>query len=123
MREVGVPEDWIGTVDVEHRVDRRALFPHRSVGGDNIHGRGINLDSRILNPDLIDARRAPELSSHWSKARLRHRADAVIAHEYEEASCGLPLQHEEAKRKAPDTRLTISEPARRLLRVAAGRRP
>jgi hypothetical protein len=121
MREVGVREDWIGTVDIEHRIDRRAFFPQQSVGGDNIHQQGINLDSGILNPDLIDARRAPELSSQWSKARLRHRADAVIAHEYEEASCDLPLQHEEAKRKAPETQLRIDEAARSLLRVAAGR--
>jgi hypothetical protein len=121
MREVGVREDWIGTVDVEHRIDRRAFFPHQSVGGDNIHQRGINLDSGILNPALIDARTEPELSSHWSKARLRHRTDAVIAHEYEEASCDLPLQHEQAKRNAPETRLHIDEPARSLLRVAAGR--
>jgi hypothetical protein len=86
-----------------------------------MHQRRINLDSGILNPDLIDSRRAPELSSHWSKARLRHRADAVIAHEYEEASCGRPLQHEEAKRKAPDTQRHIDEADRSLLRVAAGR--
>ncbi len=123
MRQVGVPADWIGTVDVEHRIDRRAFFPHQSVGGDNIHQRGINLDSGILNPDLIDPRKEPELSSAWRRARLRHRADAVIAHEYEEASTALPLQHEEAKRKAPDTRLDIDEPARKLLRAAAGRQP
>jgi hypothetical protein len=123
MREVGVREDWIGNVDVEHRIDRRAFFPHESAGGYNLHQRGINLDSGILNPDLIDARADPELSSAWRKARLRHRADAVIAHEYEEASAALPLQHEGAKRKAPDTRLDIDEPARNLLRVTAGRQP
>jgi hypothetical protein len=71
-------------VDVEHRTERRAFFPHQSVGGDNLHWRGINLDSGILNPDLIDAREEPELSSAWRKARLRHHADAVIAHEFEE---------------------------------------
>jgi hypothetical protein len=77
--------------------------------------------SGILNPDLIDAREEPELSSLWRKARLRHRADAVIAHEYKEASAARPLAHEEATRKAPDTQLDISEAARRLLRVAASR--
>jgi hypothetical protein len=123
MREVGVREDWIGTVDVEHRIDRRAFFPGEPEGGGNIHQRGINLSSGILNPDLIDARTEPELSSRWRKARLRHRADAVIAHEYEEASAALPLAHEEAKRKAPETRLDIAEEARSLLRVAAGRQP
>ena len=99
-------------MDVEHRIDRRAFFPDEPEGGGNIHRRGINLSSGILNPDLIDAREEPELSSHWKKARLRHRADAVIAHEFEEASAALPLQHEEAKRKAPETRLDIDEPAR-----------
>jgi hypothetical protein len=123
MREVGVPEDWIGTVDDEHRIERRAFFPDEPEGGGNIHRRGVNLSSGILNPDLIDAREDPRLSSAWREARLRHRADAVIAHEFEEASAALPLQHEEAKRKAPDTRLDIDEEARRLLRVAAGRRP
>jgi hypothetical protein len=123
MREVGVPEDWIGTVDVEHRIDRRAFFPHQSGGGRNLHRRGINIDSGILNPDLIDAREEPELSLLWRKARLKDRADAVIAHEFEEASGALPLQHEEAKRKAPDTPLTISAASRRLLRIAAGRQP
>jgi hypothetical protein len=123
MREVGVPEGWIGNVDVEHRIDRRTFFPHESAGGYNVHQRGINLDSGILNPNLIDARAEPELSSAWRKARLRHRADAVIAHEFEEASTALPLQHEEAKRKAPETRLDIDEEARSLLRVAASRQP
>jgi hypothetical protein len=121
MREVGVPENWIGTVDVEHRIDRRCFFPDQSVGGRNIHQRGINLDSGILNPDLIDARTEHELSSTWRTERLRHRADAVIAHEFEEASAASPLQHEEARQNAPDTRLNISEEARRLLRIAAGR--
>ena len=119
----GCREDWIGTVDVEHRIDRRAFFPGDPEGGSNIHQRGISLSNGILNPDLIDVRTEPELSSAWRKARLRHRADAVIAHEYEEASAALPLQHEEAKRKAPDSRLDIDEPARRLLRIAAGRQP
>jgi hypothetical protein len=60
MRQVGVPEDGIGTVDLEHRIDRRAFFPYESAGGYNVHQRGINLDSGILNPDLIDARAEPE---------------------------------------------------------------
>ena len=119
--EVGVSEPYVGTVDVEHRIDRRAFFPDQSVGGRNIHRRGINLDSGILNPDLIDDRTDPALSSLWRKARLRDRADAVIAHELEEASGTLALQHEEATQKAADTRLLISDAARLLLRVAAGR--
>jgi hypothetical protein len=67
MREVGVSEPYVGTVDVEHRMDRRAFFPDQSVGGRNIHRRGINLDSGILNPELIDDRTDPALSSLWRK--------------------------------------------------------
>ena len=121
MREVGVSEPYVGTVDVEHRIDRRAFFPDQSVGGRNIHRRGINLDSGILNPDLIDDRTDPALSLLWRKARLRDRADAVIAHEFEEASGAMALQHEEATQKAADTELLISDAARLLLRVAARR--
>ena len=54
---------------------------------------------------------------------LQEQVSRVIAHEYEEASAALPLAHEEAKRKAPETRLDIAEEARSLLRVAAGRQP
>jgi len=52
---------------------------------------------------------------------LRDRADAVIAHEFEEASGALALQHEEATQKAADTQLLITDAAHLLLRVAAGR--
>ena len=48
---------------------------------------------------------------------MRDRADAVIAHEFEEATCDRPLQHGEAVKKAPDTWLRISETARDLLRA------
>jgi hypothetical protein len=116
MRELGVRSDWIGTVDLEHRIDRRAFFPHEGKGGGNIRDRGINLDSGVLNPDLIDDRSNPAVSSLWRHARLRDRIDAVIAHELEEAR---GASHPEAVRRAPGTRLTISEGARRILRADA----
>jgi hypothetical protein len=44
-----------------------------------------------------------------------------FAHASEEATGAEPLQHAEAVRKAPDTRLAISEGARRILRADADR--
>jgi len=102
---------------------RRAFFPHQSGGGDNIYRRGINLDSGILNPALLDEFPDPEVRSEWAGARLRDRADAVIAHEFEEATGARPLDHQEAVRKAPETRLGISRGARRLLFTIADRSP
>ena len=62
MREVGVREDLIGVPDLDGAIEQRAFFPHESEGGHNIHQRGINLDSGILNPNLVDATEQPELS-------------------------------------------------------------
>jgi hypothetical protein len=115
MREVGVPEHLIGTVDLENRVERRAFFPHQSSGSRKIYRRGINIDSGILNPALLDELPDPEVRSEWAHARLLDRADAVIAHEFEEATGADPVDHPKAVRKAPDTRLGISEAARRIL--------
>ena len=118
MRDIGVPERFIGVADPDYRVERRAFFPHQSQGGGNIRDRGINLDSGILNPDLVDARSNPVVSSLWRRARLRDRIDAVIAHELEEAE---GATHAGAVRRAADTRLDISEGAVRVLQADAGR--
>jgi hypothetical protein len=123
MQEIGIPDQLIGTVDVENRIERRAFFPHQSSGGRNIYRRGINLDSGILNPDLLDEFPDPEVRSEWAHARLRDRADAVMAHEFEEAIGAEPVDHPQAVRKAPDTRLGISEGARRLLFSISARSP
>jgi len=59
----------------------------------------------------------------WAHARLRDLADAVIAHEFEEATGTRSLDHPQAVCKAPDTRLGISERARGLLFTIADRSP
>jgi hypothetical protein len=120
MRDVGVPERFIGVADPDHRIEWRAFFPHQSEGGGNIRDRGINLDSGVLNPDLMDVRSNPVVSSLSRWARLRDRIDAVIAHELEEAEGAI---HAGAARRASDTRLDISEGALRIIRADAGREP
>ena len=54
-----------------------------------------------------------EIGSAWAKSSLRHRLDALIAHEETEFRTG---SHILALRIAPQTDLPISEAARNLLR-------
>ena len=118
MLAVGVPEDKLGNADFVYRLARRSFIPYLGSGGDATPGYGINTDSGVLNPALMDRHSPPELSFVWRRSRLRDRIDAIIAHEYEEEA---GVSHDEAVARAPDTRLSISERARAILRVMAGR--
>jgi hypothetical protein len=115
MREVGVPEDRIGMLDADNDFRLAAFHPHRTVGGEVHHQTGrINLDAGIFMPDLLAEGLPPEVSSLHAKSRASVRQDAIIAHEFEEGVYG---DHVAAVEHAPDTRLTIKEEARRLLRA------
>ena len=115
MREVGVPEDRIGMLDADNDFRLAAFHPHRTVGGEVHHQTGrINLDAGIFMPDLLAEGLPPEVSSLHAKSRASVRQDAIIAHEFEE---GVHGDHVAAVEHAPDTRLTIKEEARRLLRA------
>ncbi len=97
----------IGSSDHKHRVERRAFFPHESGGGGIATGGRINVDSGVFNPELHPI-------TEWAHSSLRHRIDASIAHEYEEARLG---SHELALESAPETDLPIGGAVRRLLRA------
>jgi hypothetical protein len=115
MREVGVPEDRIGMIDVDNDYRLAAFHPDRVEGG-GVHpssGR-INLDAGIFKPGLLDETMPPEVSSLHEQSRASVKMDEIIAHEYEE---GLRGSHEAAVQHAPDTKLTIKEEARRNLRA------
>jgi hypothetical protein len=117
MRQLGIPEDRIGMLDPEFDF-RIAAFHPTELDGGGVHpptGR-INLDAGNLYPDLLAGKQPPEVSSLWAQARLRHKFDAAIAHEYAEA---LGRTHLEAVREAPNSALPIMEGARHLLRVIA----
>ncbi len=115
MREVGVPEDRIGMLDTDNDFRLAAFHPHRTVGGEVHHQSGrINLDAGIFIPDLLAEGMPPEVSSLHAKSRASVRKDAIIAHEFEE---GVNGDHVAAVEHAPDTKLTIKEEARRLLRA------
>ncbi len=74
----------------------------------------INLDAGIFIPHLLAEEMPPEVSSLYAKSRASVRQDAIIVHEFEE---GVHGDHVVAVEQAPDTKLTIREEARRLLRA------
>jgi hypothetical protein len=80
----------------------------------------MNLNSGVLNPELLGPHPNPRVSWIWARARLRDRCDAVIAHEYHE---GQGMSHAEAERRAAETELPVTDGARRILRAMAERGP
>jgi hypothetical protein len=113
MIELGIDPLRIGVGDPEHGIRHAAFFPREADGGGNTPDGRLNLDSGILNPELFQ-RLGPEAAGAYSRARLRDRIDAGIAHEYEEAKGG--GSHEYAYEHAPETELPIRPEARELAR-------
>jgi hypothetical protein len=112
MEELGIPRDRIGSNDHLHRLSGRSFNPYKRDGGGNGPGGRVNVDSGVLNPELLTeayGERAPKL---WRESRLRDRIDAIIAHEISEADHGT---HEAALGMAPKTELPIRDQARRIL--------
>jgi hypothetical protein len=119
MRDVGVPNHLIG--DMPLGGGPRSVFHIQAgTGGGVTVGRGINVDSGVLNPNLLGDPASSQAARLWSRARLRDRIDAVIAHEYEEAIRGKDAL---ARQHAPTTSLNISDEARAILRAMAGSNP
>ncbi len=124
MQAVGVPNSMIGIFGMPYE-DSGAFVLTHALGGSNnkIPGRGIigdrpgiNVDLAVLDPNFSPMRKL----TSWSKSRLKDRIDAVIAHEYTEVLCpaltGAEAPHLIAIKTAPETRLKITEGARRILR-------
>jgi hypothetical protein len=113
MKELGIPEERIGSPDHHHGLDTRAFNPHEcDAGGVSPDGR-INVDAGVLDPDRA-ATLNPPAPEAWRKARLRTRIDAAIAHEDMEY---LTDSHDLAVELAPETDLPIGKEPRRLLRA------
>jgi hypothetical protein len=118
MHALGIPEHQIGASDHVHGIARRVFFPHEGTGGGVDPIGRISVDSGVLNPDLLAGHPEAAVSSTWARASLRDRIDAILAHEHAE---GPGATHEDAIAHAADTALPISEGARHILRVIAGR--
>jgi hypothetical protein len=113
MKELGIPEERIGSSDHRHGLGRSAFNPYeRDAGGVSPGGR-LNVDSGVLNPEQM-SHLAPPAPEAWRKARLRTRIDAAIAHEDMEWRAGT---HEAAVELAPETDLPIGRKPRALLRA------
>jgi hypothetical protein len=124
MRELGIPDNRIGAYDIDFQFRQAAFFPKERTGGENSPGGRINLNSGILNPDLLVGVFAPEVSRVWERSRLRDRIDAVIVHEDIEglevaSGQGFQAAHAAAIARAPETSRPITEGARRILRALA----
>jgi hypothetical protein len=117
MLDLGIAPKHIGSSDLTHGIRHAAVNPFERTGGGNGPGGRLTVDSGVFNPDL-HADLGKEVSSRWAKSRLRHRVDAIIAHDHTEF---LGASHAEAVKRAADTELPISASARRLVRVIGGR--
>jgi hypothetical protein len=114
IRELGIAEPRVGAYDIDHDFRHAAFHPQERTGGSNSPGARINLNSGVLNPELLAPELGPEVTTLWEKSRLRDRMDAIIAHEHHES---LGLSHPEAVAQAADTPLPIREGARHILRA------
>ena len=81
MRELGIAEHRIGAYDIDYDFRHAAFFPQEQTGGSNSPGARLNLNSGILDPELLAPKLAVEVATLWAKGRLRDRMDAIIAHE------------------------------------------
>jgi hypothetical protein len=114
MHALDIPEKQLGASDHLRGVVWRVFFPHERDGGGNGPGGRINVDSGVLNPDLLTSDYGQEAGVLWAQSRLRDRIDAIIIHEEAESrSHG----HEEALARGPQTHRPISERARQILRA------
>jgi hypothetical protein len=73
MRELGIPDSRIGAYDIDFDFRLAAFFPKERTGGENSPGARINLNSGLLNPELLAEVYAPEVSRVWERSRLRDR--------------------------------------------------
>jgi hypothetical protein len=120
MRQVGVPEEMIGTKWWGEGAD--AFIAGRQppqvggsmkIGADGKPG-GINIDAAVLDTD------APKMGNieSWRSANLKDRIDAVIAHEHAEFMAPKGVDgHIHALRNAEHTALAISDTAREILKA------
>lgn len=116
MRQVGVPEEWIGMRGVPGVAEGAfTRYPSPQVGGNIrpdhpnvVAGRwkaGINVDEAIFDPTfrafegrgercIASPDAVREYQEMWASVSTRTRVDAAIAHEYEElrAIAALELQ-------------------------------
>ena len=111
MEELGIPIEMIGQPDYDGDGRWHAFDPYGRKGGANT--TGVVVDSGVLNPDLLKAKKGGRI---YPKLSLRDRIDSAVSHEYEELRQG---SHVAALKAAAQTELPITPGARRLNRAMA----
>jgi hypothetical protein len=113
MLRLGLSNDEMGLRDPSRRLEHHTFFPNeRTCGGVSPLGQ-INVDSGVMNPQVMDAIYGEACGEIWRKTRLRDRLQAIIAHEKAEKE--YDGDHELALIAAAETKLPISHAARELL--------
>jgi hypothetical protein len=113
IQELGIPTERIGSNDHDHGLVGAAFNPFERHGGGVSQAGQINLDSGSLNPELLTKDYGEDAGKIWADSRLRHRWDALVAHEDMEWRMG--GDHATAVQNAPETDLPISGHAREIL--------
>ena len=62
MRELGIPEHRIGAYDIDYDFRHAAFHPKERTGGSNSPG-ALNLNSGILNPELLSPELGPKVAA------------------------------------------------------------
>jgi hypothetical protein len=114
MEEMGIPSERIGSNDHVHGLAGLAFNPYERSGGGISPGGKINIDSGSFNPDLLLKDYGKKAGELWARSRLRHRWEALEAHE--DAEWHMGGDHDAAVLVAPETDLPISDQAREILR-------
>ena len=92
----------------------RTFFHDEGTGGGNGPGGRINVDSGILNLDLLTKDYGADAANLWARSKLSDRTDAIIIHEMTEAE---PGSHAEALKLAPRTKKPINDRTRKILQA------
>lgn len=114
MLDLGLAEGQMGLRDPDRNREHHTFFPdERDCGGVSPTGQ-VNLDSGIMNPDVLEGPYGRACGRLWRISRLRDRMEAAIAHEVAEHEQG---DHDRALAEGPATGLPISHRARELLQA------
>jgi hypothetical protein len=114
MLDLGLTNHQMGARDPDRRSEHHAFFPGEGTGGSVSPAGQVNLDSGLMNPDLMNVAYDEETQKMWRSTRIKARAQAIIAHELAEHEHN--GDHEQALVAGPETKLPISHEARELLR-------
>ena len=115
MIDLGLADDGMGARDPDRDREHHTFFPSERTGGGVRPTGQVNLDSGLLNPELLANAYDEAAQTAWKRTRIKDRAQAIIAHELAE------YEHQGNQQLAliagPDTEMPISHSARELLRA------